>query len=256
MILNANFGTVYQLSNEESHEQGYTEGYGKGYADGIQESVEDGKQQQYNEFWDSFQNNGKEYNYQYAFAGYQWNDTNFKPKYDIVIGAGYTGTNMFWSCPVTNIAESLERQGVRLDTTNCGYFSSMFQNAVSTRIPEINATHAMDYNGNGLHNTFLNANVETIDKLVVVENVRFVSTFNGCTNLKNIVFEGVIGQDINLQWSTKLTHDSLMSAINTLKDYSADTSGTVHTITLGADNIAKLTGDELLMITNKRWQYG
>lgn len=187
----------------------------------VETSEEQGRQQQYDEFWDSFQNNGKEYNYQFAFAGYQWNDTNFKPKYDIVLGVGYTGQSMFWSCPVTNIAETLERQGVRLDTTNCGYWTSMFQLVESIRIPELNCTHAMDYNNNGLYMTFYNAKVETFDKLVVVENVKYTSTFQGCTNLKNIVFEGVIGQPINFQWSTLLTKESMLSIMSHLSETSS-----------------------------------
>ena len=58
-----------------------------------------------------------------------------------------------------------------------------------------------------------------------------------------------------MRWSTKLSHDSLMSIINALKDYSADTSGTTYTLTIGGTNIEKLTQDELDSIEEKGWEY-
>ena len=39
----------------------------------------------YDTFWDTYQQNGKRTNYQYAFSGKGWNDTTFKPKYDISV---------------------------------------------------------------------------------------------------------------------------------------------------------------------------
>lgn len=186
--------------------------------DGVDKVHKAGKQAEYDRFWDSYQNNGNRSDYQYAFAG--WKDAVFKPKYNIVLGAGYTGTNMFWGCGVGNIAEALEGQGVILDTTMCGYFSSMFQNAKTVRIPVLNCTHAMDYNTNGLQATFLSSTVETIDKLIVPEVLKYTSTFQGCTNLKNITFEGTIGRDINMQWCP-LTPESAWSVVQHLKCFEA-----------------------------------
>ena len=118
-------------------------------AENEQKVYDAGKKAEYDRFWDAYQNKGKKTSYQYGFCG--WTDEAFKPKYDMILQAGYTGTNMFWSCSVTNIAEALEKQGVILDTAKCGYMNSMFQNAASIRIPELNCTHAHDYNSsNGL----------------------------------------------------------------------------------------------------------
>lgn len=224
MIIKANFGTVYV----------YPDGYGEGY--------NDGEKKAYNEFWDNFQQNGALNNYPYAFSGVQWNDATFKPKYNIILGAGYTGNTMFWKCAVTNIAEVLERQGVRLDTTNCGELGSMFMLAESTRIPEINATHAMDNNSDGLFRTFMNSKAETIDKLVVTENLKYTSTFQDCTNLKNIVFEGVIGQSIDFQWSTNLTRASIINIFEHLSDTA---SGKLLTLPYEAVRNAFPDGEEI-----------
>jgi hypothetical protein len=188
------------------------------YASKVDDVFDAGKKAEYDAFWDAFQfNKGNAHNYQYTFCNYCWNDDTFKPKYDIVLGVGYTGTNMFWGCEVTNIAEALEKQGVKLDTTLCGYWASMFQNTATKRIPELNCTHAADYNQTyGLFNTFINSKVETIDKMIVTESLKYIGTFNACADLKNIVFEGVIGQSINFQWSTLLSHDSIVSVITAL----------------------------------------
>lgn len=133
------------------------------------------------------------------------------------MGLGYTGTNTFWRCGVSNIAEALERQGVKLDTTLCGYAYSMFQNTKTSRLPELNFTHAMDYGTSGLQYTFTNSSIETIDKIIVVENLNYKSTFQGCDKLKNIVFEGTIGRNINFQWSP-LSRESIISVVYALSD--------------------------------------
>ena len=44
-----------------------------------------------------------------------------------------------------------------------------------------------------------------------------------------------------------------MSIINCLKDYSTDTSGTSHTVTLGTTNLAKLTDEQKAIATEKGW---
>lgn len=133
----------------------------------------------------------------------------------MILNPGYTGTNMFWSCSVTNIAEALEKQGVILDTEKCGVMNSMFQNAISIRIPELNCTHAHEYSSNGLQYTFSGAKVETIDKLIVTEKLKYSNTFNSCTNLKNIVFEGTIGENISFP-ASPLSKDSITSIVNHL----------------------------------------
>ena len=190
-----------------------------------------GSQSAYDVFWDSFQNNGALASYQYTFCGGAWNDKTFYPKYDIKLGLGYSGTNAFWSCAVSNIAERLEELGLVLDTTLCGYWSSMFQNVKSTRLPELNCTHAMDYSTSSFQNVFLNSTIETIDKMIVPENLLYKNnTFQGCSNLKNIIFEGVIAETINFQWSP-LTVDSMKSIISCLKDFSGTTNANTKTIT-------------------------
>ena len=223
-----NVPKVFEAGKQQGHGEGYESGYnagleeGKelgGYNEGFEAGKTVGKQEEYDAFWDAYQLNGTRYKYEYAFCANGWNDDTFKPKHDIILGLGYSGTYAFWECYVTDLAATLEKQGVRFETTLCGHMQSMFQKSHIKRIPELNCTHAMDYNaGYGLRYTFSNASVETIDKLIVNESLMYSDTFQNCKNLKNIAFDGVIGQDINFRWSEKLTQTSIESIVNHLSD--------------------------------------
>ena len=211
---------VYDNGWSEGYENGYDEGEETGFTDGYNIGENDGyilgEQAEYDRFWDAYQMNGRRGSYQYGFC--LFDDETFKPKYDINLAAGYTGTSMFWGCGVTNIAAALEQQGVVLDTTNCGYMSGMFQNARSVRIPILNCTHAHDYDSSyGLQNVFNGAKAETIDKLIVTERLKYSNTFVNCTNLKNIVFEGIIGNNIAFGQSP-LSEESIRSVVNALSE--------------------------------------
>ena len=100
-----------------------------------------------------------------------------------------------------------------------------------------------------------NGYLQTIDELVSSELSEWSSSaFQHATGLINMNVTGVIGKNnFNVSYCTKLTHDSLMSIINCLKDYSADTSGTKWVCTLGTTNLAKLTDAEKAIATQKGW---
>ena len=122
-----NVERVYNSGYTVGHREGYQDGYDGGYDSGQHDGYDDGRRDEYAAFWDVYQDKGNRVNYQYAFAERGWTDETFKPKYDIILGLGYTGTSAFRACGVTDIAAALERQGVRLDTTLCGYMQNMFQ---------------------------------------------------------------------------------------------------------------------------------
>ena len=85
------------------------------------------------------------------------------------------------------------------------------------------------------------------------------------TNISNILtyqnklvtlrMEGFIKLSLNISTSTSLSHESLIDVIEHLYDYSGDTSGEEHKLTIGGENIAKLTDDELEIIGTKGWTY-
>lgn len=225
---------------EEGYANGKADGVEEGYANGKTEGIAEGVKAEHDRFWDAYQGYGRRSNYQYAFAGANgWNDDTFQPKYDMLLARGYSGSSMFYMSIISNIAESLEKAGVKLDTTNCGYFDSMFCKTTTLRIPEINATFGMEYSAYGLANTFTASMVETIDRLVVVEHLKYTNTFDQCAALKHITIDGVIGENINFQWSP-LSGESIGSVVSHLSDSAA---GKTVTFKLSAVNSAFETAE-------------
>lgn len=76
-----------------------------------------------------------------------------------------------------------------------------------------------------------------------------------CTSLENLEIpqgwtENLILSNGSQNFTNILTHDSLVAMINNLYDYS---SGTAHTLTIGATNKARLSADEIAVATAKNW---
>lgn len=231
---------------------GYSSGYDSGKMDGLIEGQKQGydiglsagKREEYNNFWDAFQVNGTRTDYRYAFRAKEpiWTETNFKPKYDL---KPKNAVYMFSSFKL-NFPECLN--GRVLDFSEATTMEYCFSNYTGTYLPTIDLTSCTKTDG-ALGWCY---NLKTIEKIIVNENTPLPSNlFTSNSVLENVTFEGVIGQSgLNLSVSSLLTHDSLMSAINCLKDYSGTNN---HSITLGATNLAKLTDAEKAIATEKGW---
>jgi hypothetical protein len=84
----------------------------------------------------------------------------------------------------------------------------------------------------------------------------YTNAFQYCEELETLIFGDVIEHNgLNLQWSKKLSIESLRNIIYWLKDYSEDTSGTVWKVTVGSANLAKLTENDLNEIESKGWYF-
>ena len=144
-------------------------------ADAVGDVYEKGKQAEYNAFWDEYQAKGTRYTYPSAFFGYWWTDNIYNPKYDIV---------------------------------NTQSTSSMYQ-ASRIKDTKVNISVA---DGVDCSNMFFNCReMKTIRCISVNETNKFSKTFQNCDVLENITFDGVIGSNIDLQWSKKLTRASIES---------------------------------------------
>jgi hypothetical protein len=211
---------------------------------------EAGKKSQYDEFWDNYQNYGRiGTNYNGAFAGTKWTKQTFKPKYDIT--GFWTCLNMFWANTIGGdlVAHLEEIGGIVLDFSDATNAGSCFTYSKFTRLGVIDLRKATT----AVSVFALMTNLETIDKIIVSKSTAIQNWFNDDNNLVNVIFEGEItGNGLNVQWCP-LSHESLMSIINTLRDNSG--TSTWNTITLGADNIAKLTQEELDIMEQKHWEY-
>ena len=268
----------------EVYGMGYNDGVDTGFLDGQERGQEEGKAQAYqeiehlnaeleqtlygtdtggksyyDEFWDNFQAYGKRENYQQAFSRGNFNNKTFYPKYDIApIGSCeymFYSAGGFGSVIIEDEPWSLKRRlnecGVVLDTSMCTSLNSAFAYTWFSEIPTIDLT-GLTREATQLFYSCWNRLV-TIEKLIVNETIMFANCFVNDSALTNLTIEGTIGQNgFNVQWSP-LTHDSLMSIINSLKDYSDDTSGTEWKVIIGSENYAKLTTDEILIAEQKGW---
>lgn len=225
-------------------------------AENEQKVYDAGKKVQYDAFWDSYMktliNGGSAQN---LFSGSGWNKDNFYPKYSMEPLSAATAMFSYFSwdsdAPYLDLAQRLKDCGVTLDTSNATVVTQMFFYAYVTRIPKISVIGAI-----GLDRVFRGTKAVTIDELELKEDGTntFSNVFQNCTALENIVITGTIGQNgFSVSDCTKLTKDSLLSIISALKDYSANASGTTHTVTLGATNLAKLTDEEKAIATQKGW---
>lgn len=215
----------------------------KTIADNEQKVFDAGVKSENDRFWDSYQNYGNRVNYNFAFCQV-WDDDNFRPKYNLVVGNAYY---MFSQSKITDLVGLLEELGITFDTSKCQQFQYMVNNSTITRVPTIDLSGATAFTDG-----FRYAPSVADAKLVGGnEIVGWSNSFTNCTNLTNLTVEVVIAGSFSVLQSAKLTHDSLLSILGALKDLSG--SGTTLVCTLGTTNLAKLTDEEKAIATGKGW---
>lgn len=214
--------------------------YQTGYDSGVTAGKAQGKQEEYDKFWNALQNYGTRQHYNYTFA--LWNVDSLAPKYKI--GPGVTEANSLFYGLTTGKIESQYFDLSDSDVLNYT-FSSM--NNVHT-IEDINLRPTTRCSYTWAYCTGL----KKIAVIHVAETTLFNHAFDGDSSLEEFKIEGVIGQNgFDVHWSTKLTHESLMSIINALQD-KTDVSGT-WTVTMGEANLAKLSEEEIGIAEAKGW---
>lgn len=223
----------------------------KAYNEGYTAGIEQGKQAEYDRFWDALQYDGERTNYERCFTGTGWSAETLKPKYDLVCNE--STANMFQYCSARcSLPNLLEKQGIQLDTSATTEFTNMFQYSSFTEI-------AVDVSscGSSKSTLFIFAGCKNLEKLSLKMSADTYINSNWFTDddkLTEITIDGEIGRNgFNVSYCPNLTHDSLMSIINALMDYSEDTSGTTWKVTLGTTNLAKLTDAEKAIATEKGW---
>lgn len=240
----------------EAVDSAFDGGWYDGHQQGINEGIDAGKKSQYDEFWDNYQLNGSRTNYESAFFGVGWNQDTFKPKHPIVVGTGANvAYNMFGLFDDTNksVSQVLDYRTIKdkIDLSQAVQtrrtFYGAFMNYIEVDLS--NSTSLVECFDGGWRGS------RTTDLTLTVSEkcTSFASAFTYCNYLQNLFFTdgSVIAVNIAFAQSPNLTHESLMSIINALKDYSGTTS--TYTLTLHADAKARLSDAEKAIITQKGW---
>lgn len=94
---------------------------------------------------------------------------------------------------------------------------------------------------------------KSLSSLIIPNSVTSIhySAFKGCSNLKFVTLgDGFNCDNLNLSASTKFAAETIKNMFIALADR---TGQTAYTLTLGAENLAKLTEEEKQIATNKNW---
>ena len=198
------------------------------------------KRAEWSRFWNAYQQNGNRTNYKQAFYDRGWTDENYRPKYKIVAVGEFNSA--YRESKMTSLSN--------LDTSGATNFNTTFYNTDLITIDKLDLSNATTLTSTFAHSSDLH----TIGELVSSENTVWASnTFDNCTALVNLTFSenSVIATNFNCAKATALSHDSLMSIVNALKDYSPEKD--VYTCTLGSTNLANLSTEEKAVATQKGW---
>ena len=169
------------------------------------------------QFWEEFQVGGTRTNYyNFSYRG-EFTDETYNPLYPLTVKNGY---QMF----------------------------SGENRVTDTKVPIILKGTA-DY-------SFSGSKLKRIHSIDFTDISKITSFFYLSYDIEECNVVGTIKKNgINLVYSKKLSHASLMSFVNALEDKTADTSGTAWKISFGPTNLEKLSEEEKNIMTQKGWQF-
>ena len=216
------------------------------FAEKVDEVYDAGKKSQYDEFWDSFQQNGKRTLYDTAFCGSGFNETTFKPKYDIIMKGG--AYMPFARIAVKSLKKIEEENNIKIDFSGLASAEYLFH---FSNIEEVGIVDLSNVTS-PFYTTFMHStNLKTIDLLVLNKNASQTfktGCFEGCKKLEEIKIQGKIGDNFDIHSSTVLSYESLMSIITALIE-----TQNLLTFTIGQRNIDKLSDEDIAIVNNKGW---
>lgn len=137
-------------------------------------------------------------------------------------------------------------KGVTIPLTVTGIGSYAFSNCIEITV--INIPH-----GVRMINSYAFAydyKLATVSLPNTINNINGYA-FHGCNSLEHVTIEnGFKGNGLNLSSSTLYSSDTIVSWLNALGDCSNDYT---RTFTIGSQNLAKLTSQQIAIATNKNW---
>ena len=159
---------------------------------------------------------------------------------------------------IAYVALSGENGGkvVYKNCSNVTSLSDMLRNAMNIRELEFEGgiypttiTRLCQYFGNESSLSFVTQNFNAVTiKGIHLDNLTSVNYGVGASLSLNILWEGTLKE--SLSFINKLTSDSVNALVSCLADYS---SGEQHTLTLGTNNLPKVTEENLALATSRNW---
>ena len=226
-----NVPKVYEAGRAKGHDEGYAEGrvegidigysdgYSAGHINGKDEGYREGSQHERSAFWNTYQDGGLRRDYEGAFAGNGWTADTLKPMWNITPSS--MNQMFFANKNQLDLVSVLEAAGVVLDTSQAWNMSNVFAYSHFVRVGIIDFTSAPA----SAVSTFNSATkLVTIDKIILGNKAyTFTAWFNNCTSLVNLTIEGVISSSgFDVQYSSLLSKDSLISIVNALSSTTSD----------------------------------
>jgi hypothetical protein len=234
--------TVFETLKRVS--ENVTRVYQSGVAVGVKQSGEVVK----NEFWDGFTDNGNRVYYARAF--YYWGAEYIRPTRKIIPTTADSAMNVFSFNTKLKKVEAAYfdfSQKPRGTGTQSGYYYTFYDCKALEEIEDIGMQPDFTYN-----TAFANCvKLHTIAKMRADEDTAFTNAFDYCIALQTVTFEGVIGKNLNIRWSTKLSKDSISNIVSCL---SGTAEGKTLTLSKTAVNNAFTDAEwTALADTKKNW---
>lgn len=188
-------------------------------------------QKAYDDFWDTFQQNGERTKYEYAFATDGWTNDIFKPKYNIRAAFGNHGSIFSYSGITGSLKQILNDLGITLSFYQAeGRHYGASYVFVGTKFTELPVIDFSEAEGGAALQTAFSANnfLETIEKVILPTDCTGygTNTFQANYALKNIDFGGTIKYTLSFQWNP-LTADSMKNIFDHLDTADSDSARTV-----------------------------
>ena len=119
---------------------------------------------------------------------------------------------------------------------------------IQTRLINVNIHHGLQRLGFAVF-----SGLSTMTTLTLPNTLTSIDAyvFGGCSNLENVTIEnGFNANNLNLASSTKYSANTIVGWLNALYDR---TGLSAYTLEIGANNINKLSSEQIAIATNKNW---
>lgn len=201
------------------------------FEDKIDAVYEAAAQEAYDDFWDTFQQNGERTAYEYAFGSDGWTNDIFKPKYNIRAAYGNHGNIFSYSGITGSLKQILNDLGITLSfyQKEGRHYGANYV-FIGTKFTELPVLDFSEAEGNIALQTAFSNNplLETIEKVILPTDCTGygTNTFQANYALKNIDFGGTIKYTLSFQWNP-LTADSMKNIFDHLDTADSDSARTV-----------------------------